>query len=156
MLLVLDASAILSGIPFQGNLVTSPLIEKEFSPGGASWRTFQYLKKAGMKIMLPSSDSLYKIQDASERTGDMNRLSAADKEILALAYDFKSEGLLLSDDYSIQNIAHLLGIKYSSLSQKGITEIRHWIYRCTGCRRVSTKGGICPVCGLPMRMVGKK
>jgi len=156
VLLVLDTSAILSGIPFQGDLVTSPLIEKEFSPGGASWRTFQYLKKAGMKIMLPSPDALLKIQDVSGRTGDMNRLSDADKEILALAYDFKTDGLLLSDDYSIQNIAHLLDIKYSSLSQKGITEIRHWIYRCTGCRRVGTRGGTCSVCGSPMRMIRKK
>ncbi len=156
MLLVLDTSAILSGIPLQGDLVTSPLIEKEFTPGGASWRTFQYLKKAGMKIVLPSADSLIKIQDISGRTGDMNRLSAADKEILALAYDFKTEGLLLSDDYSIQNIAHLLGIKYSPLSQKGITEIRHWMYRCTGCKRFSTKDGTCPVCGSPMRMVRKR
>ena len=106
--------------------------------------------------MFPSTDSLIKIQDVSERTGDTNRLSAADKEILALAYDFKKEGLLLSDDYSIQNIAHLLEIKYSPLNQKGITEIRHWTYQCTGCRRVSTKGGICTVCGSPMKMVGKR
>jgi len=156
VLLVLDTSAILSGIPLQGDLITSPLIEKELTPGGASWRTFQYLKKAGMKIVSPSADSLIKIQDVSGRTGDMDRLSAADKEILALAYDFKTEGLLLSDDYSIQNIAHLLGIKYSPLSQKGITEIRHWMYRCSGCKRVSTKGGICLVCGSPMKMVSKR
>ena len=156
MLLVLDTSAILSGIPLQGDLVTSPLIEKEFSPGGASWRTFQYLKKAGMKIMLPSTNALSKIRDTSEMTGDMNRLSDADTEILALAYDFKTDGLLLSDDYSIQNIANLLDIKYSSLSQKGITQIRNWIYRCTGCQRIGTKGGTCPVCGSPMRMIRKK
>jgi len=156
VLLILDTSAILSGIPLQGDMVTSPLIEKEFTPGGASWRTFQYLKKAGMTILLPSTDSLAKIQDASEKTGDMNRLSAADKEILALAYDFKKEGMLLSDDYSIQNIARLLDIRYSPLRQKGITEIRQWVYRCTGCKRVSTKGGICLVCGSPMKMLGKK
>lgn len=137
-------------------MVTSPLIEKEFTPGGASWRTFQYLKKAGLKILLPSVDSLAKIWDISEKTGDLDRLSPGDREILALAYDLKDEGMLLSDDYSIQNIAQLLEIKYSPLSQKGITGIRQWIYRCTGCRMISTKGGVCPVCGSPMRMVGKR
>mgnify|MGYP003681880484 CR=1 FL=1 len=156
MLLILDASAILSGIPLQGDMVTSPLIEKEFTPGGASWRTFQYLKKAGLKILLPSDGSLTKIRDISKKTGDLDRLSPADREILALAYDLRNEGMLLSDDYSIQNIAQLLHITYSPLSQKGITEIRHWIYRCMGCNRLSTKGGICPVCGSPLKMVGKR
>ena len=106
--------------------------------------------------MTPSAASVKKICETSIQTGDAPRLSEADKEILALAYDMKDTGLLLTDDYSIQNVARRLGIKYSSVTQKGIRRVRRWGYQCSGCGRSSDTGGECLVCGSPMRMVTKK
>ena len=154
--LILDSSAILSGVPLQGKLVSTPAIEQEFSPGGATYRTFQYLKKAGLMILDPSENAKKRVEDASKKTGDTARLSHADKEILALAYDLKDDGLLLSDDYSIQNVAREMDIPYSSVTQRGITKIVHWGYRCRGCGRYSENDRECQICGSPMKMIQKK
>jgi UPF0271 protein len=49
----------------------------------------------------PTSVSRKKVEEASARTGDRTRLSAVDKDVLALALDMQAE--VLTDDYSVQN-----------------------------------------------------
>jgi len=152
---ILDTSAIFSGKPISLDnniLVTTLGISKEITPGGRDYQTFQYLMEKGLAIDTPSKESISKINKISAETGDKDRLSVADKEILALALDANKdttkEAIIITDDYSIQNVAHVLNIKFENISQPGITKKFKWIYRCSGCgKKFEENIKICPICG---------
>ncbi len=105
-----------------------------------------------MIFKTPSKDSLIKIKETLKKTGDTDRLSIFDIEILAIALDENNqknvEVVLLTDDYSIQNAAIYNKIKFKSLNQDGITKKFKWINRCRGCgKKFKDNIRICPICG---------
>ncbi len=103
-----------------------------------------------IKISEPSGASLERVNREAERTGDKGRLSPVDIGVLALALDLG--GLLLTDDYSIQNIARAMGMDYKGVGMKGIDKVLIWKYRCRGCGRIWDKEHPdCPVCGSQLR-----
>ena len=151
---ILDTSAILSGKTIDlddAEIQTTTGVTKEINPGGKDYFLFQVLLEKKLKINTPSKDSIKKISDISKETGDSNRLSEVDKEILALALDAEKEGnkpVIITDDYSIQNIANTLKIDFLSINQQGITRKYKWIYQCRGCgKKFKENKQICPVCG---------
>jgi len=161
MIFILDTSAVLSGKPIYLNnyaMVTPPTVYNELKPGGRDYRSFQFLIEKGLSIQSPSKDSSDKIKTISSKTGDKNRLSKTDIEILALALDItqdeNNEVIILTDDYSIQNVANYLNIKFESISQSGITKKFKWIYRCRGCgKRFKDNIKNCPICGAETKTV---
>jgi UPF0271 protein len=154
MKFVVDSSAIFSGkgISSSNELFTTPGVISEIRPGGKVRRQFEYLLAAGLSVQSPSSKSIELINQTAERTGDIGRLSSADIEVLALAKDLGA--VILTDDYSIQNVAAETGVKYRAVAQEGISQKWTWTYRCTGCgihfRKAEKE---CPVCGSPIRTV---
>lgn len=158
---VLDTSAILSGKPINFDnvkLVTTQGVSDELKPGGRDYREFQFLIEKGLTICLPSKNSINKIRETSTETGDVDRLSKTDIEVLALAYEIKKEEsqepIILTDDYSIQNIADYLNIGYMSISQSGITKRFKWTYRCRGCgKKFKDNISICPICGADTKKI---
>jgi UPF0271 protein len=152
---IIDTSAILSGKPINldnSSMVTTPAVSKELNPGGRDYQTFELLKEKGLVIHLPSKEALNKVKKIAQRTGDDARLSSADIEVVALAIDLnnnpKQKATILTDDYSIQNIASSLEIKFEGFSQKGITKKFKWASRCPGCKKQFNKiTKICPICG---------
>ena len=151
MKLVLDASAVLSGMPLppEGELLLPPLVEKEL---GHAWarRKLEYLKEVRLAVREPSRAAIEAIKAKCRATGDDARLSGADIQVLALASE--ASATILTDDYSIQNTASNLGIPYRPVSQKGIGAVFVWSYRCTGCRKVFDKNlPECPVCGAKLK-----
>ncbi len=157
---IIDTSAVLSGKPINienAKLVTTSLVQNELKPGGKDYKIFQFLKEKGLIVMAPSNESIETINKTSNNTGDKNRLSDADKEILALALDInkdKKEAIILTDDYSIQNIANVLKIKYQNISQPGITKKFKWTYQCSGCcKKFKENINICPICGASIKNI---
>jgi len=152
---IIDTSAVLSGKPInvgEATMITSPLISNEFQPGGRVYRSFQFLLEKGLCIQSPSSESVALIKKTAQETGDKEKLSPADIELLALARDVNKEperkAIILTDDYAIQNIAKTLHIRYQGISQKGVTKKYNWRYRCPGCKKQFTEPmKICPICG---------
>jgi UPF0271 protein len=151
---ILDTSAFLSGRPLDFEnvvLITTSSIENEINPGGRDYQNLQYLKEIGLILKKPTSESKKKIQTISKKTGDYERLSDFDKEILALALDeqkLQPMVIILTDDYSIQNIASSLKIMFKSIIQEGITKKFKWITRCSGCgKKFKDNISICPICG---------
>jgi UPF0271 protein len=103
-----------------------------------------------LKVTSPSPGALDAVRKAAARTGDDARLSPTDMEVLALALELKAE--LLTDDYSIQNLARVMGIRYRGVGLKGIREVVRWKYRCTGCRKEWDENyPDCPICGSALR-----
>ncbi|MEA2056013.1 MAG: NOB1 family endonuclease [Candidatus Thermoplasmatota archaeon] len=154
---ILDTSAILSGKPIDLNcvkMVTVPSAFEELKPGGRDYRMLQFLKEKGLLIMSPSKEAVEEINKISRSTGDIDRLSGPDSEILALAFDLKNDydPIIFTDDYSIQNVASILSIKFENVSQSRITKEFRWIYRCTGCgKKFKENIKVCPICGAQIR-----
>ncbi len=155
MVYVLDTSAILSGKFFGSNIATTPKILEEIKPKGHSWRLLEYMKSIGMKVIEPPGEAIKEVIEAAKRTGDIANLSEADIEAIALAYHLKA--ILLTDDYSMQNVAEELHIEYRSIVEEGIKEKFYWKFRCEACGRFFEKyQKICPVCGGKIRRTIKK
>jgi UPF0271 protein len=156
---ILDTSAFLSGKPICFNnavIITTPGVSDELRPGGPDYRSFELLKETGLSIRMPTKEALDCVKKTAQKTGDDRRLSVADMEIVAVALDInkepEQEALILSDDYSIQNVASTLKVKFQGLSQKGITKKFKWVSRCPGCgKQFNESTKICPICGTATR-----
>jgi UPF0271 protein len=152
---IIDTSAILSGKPIHvqnAEIITTPGVSDELTPGGRDYLTFELLKETGLTIHLPSKESINCVKKTAQETGDDRRLSFADVEVVALAIDINNEpdkeATILTDDYSIQNVASTLQIKFQGFSQKGITKKFKWVSRCPGCKKQFNEiTKICPICG---------
>ncbi|HNU36464.1 MAG TPA: PIN domain-containing protein [Methanomassiliicoccales archaeon] len=108
-----------------------------------------------IKVSQATSSALSKVKEAAKGTGDSSRLSRTDMEVLGLALELKAA--VATDDYSIQNLASVLGIEYMPMNMKGITKVVRWNYLCTGCGKVFKEPQPdCPVCGSPLRTTRRR
>jgi endoribonuclease Nob1 len=156
---IIDTSAIFSGKPIRlenVTLLTTPGVSDEIRPGGRDYLTFELLKETGLAIHAPSKEALHCVKKTAQETGDDRRLSGADIEVVALALDVNKESdqeaTILSDDYSIQNVASALKIKFEGFSRKEITKKFKWVSRCPGCGKQFVEiTKICPICGTTTR-----
>ncbi len=99
--------------------------------------------------------SLDKVKEEARKTGDLGRLSPVDLSVLALALDM--DGTILTDDYSIQNVAKSMGMPYRAVGTAGIKKKFKWNYCCIGCGKwFKEKSDECPICGSAMRAHRKK
>jgi len=151
---ILDTSSILSGKNInlkECNMVTTPGVSDEIKPGGKDYKKFEMLKETCLKIFSPSKQFIKKIKEKAKDTGDIGRLSETDIEILALALEIKNKKetpIILTDDYSIQNIADSLSISYENISQSKIKKRFKWIFKCCGCgKKFKENINSCPICG---------
>ncbi|HDO19214.1 MAG TPA: nucleic acid-binding protein [Thermoplasmatales archaeon] len=156
---VLDASAILSGKPIEldGILITVPSVKREVSKRHDY--AFEFFLSKGLSIESPSKESMSLVEKVAEEIGEKERLSQTDKEIVAIALDKRGKGnvCILTDDYSIQNIASMLGIRYQGISEKGITKKFVWRYKCEGCKKVfKERLSSCPICGSKLKPFVKR
>ena len=155
MKLILDSSAILSGKfdSAEHEFYTSPTVSQEMEKSELNEK-YNYLLDAGLRIQTPSSASLEKVRSGAQKTGDINRLSEPDIELLGLAFEL--DGVILTDDYSIQNLARELNIRFIGVGEREITEVITWQYQCKGCARIfDKKEKECPICGSQLRFKPK-
>ncbi len=145
---VLDASSLSAGWqPEPGSRVVTP---------SRVWREMEELGAPPFEVGIaePSPGSLDSVRAASAGTGDDIRLSNADFDLLALASDMGA--LLVTEDFSVQNLAETLSIPWTSVGRP-ISEVRKWRYRCKGCLKVfDERYDDCPVCGSELRSYGGK
>lgn len=149
MKLVLDTSAILSGLSFEGAIYVTSSVLREARNLGMDPR-MESLVESKARILEPRERDLKRVVDAARKTGDEANLSRTDLEVLALALQLGAA--VVSDDYSIQNVATKLGLRYRPATLPGIRERRDWTFRCRGCGRFfDGKTDVCPVCGSRVR-----
>jgi UPF0271 protein len=154
--LVLDTSALFYGkdLPTDCELAITPGVVSELRRHGMEER-LELLLATKLSVLSPSKRSLVRVISEGERTGDSRRLSSTDKEVLALALDLGYE--LLTDDYSLQNLAAALGIPFKGLNQKEIRRVVSWEARCVGCGKAfDAEVRECDVCGSPTKMRSTK
>ena len=115
-----------------------------------------------LTVRSPKNSVFQEIQEASRKVGDVRYLSEADLQVLALALELKGRGLsplIVTDDYSIQNVANKIDVKFTSLMTFGIKFRFKWILYCPACFRKypsDYKFKICEVCGTELKRKPKK
>jgi UPF0271 protein len=159
--LVLDSSAFIMGYdPFsiKQKQFTTPAIGGELRIENVIWLRFTMACETGtLELLSPSPNAMKAVKERARSTGDLGRLSDVDVEVLAVAEELRQRGfspILISDDYSIQNVADLLGLEYTSLSTLGIRHRFRWVQYCPACHRKypsSSSIKTCVVCGTPLK-----
>jgi len=151
---VIDAAIFIQGMDVEG--FTTPKVVEEVKDPESRLFLEGLINAGKVKVLVPSKESVEAVKEAARRTGELEELSKADIEVLALAYELKAT--LLTDDYNLQNIARTLGIPFKTL-KRGIKRVIRWNYVCIGCgKRFSEMppDGICPDCGSPVRLIPRK
>jgi len=108
---VLDAGAIFKRKLVYENMVTIPEVVKEVIDENSN----VYLSVKNLRIESASEKSLEFVKKVSKETGDIFKLSETDLKLVAKAIDEKEKGnevVIVTDDYSIQNVAMTLGIGF--------------------------------------------
>jgi endoribonuclease Nob1 len=144
---VLDASFFFGDFPADGDTFTVPSVIDELKDIRAKGN-FEKWCARGLRVQSPTGESKKRVISAAGTTKDLTVISGTDSDLLALALDL--EATLYTDDFAIQNVALVLGVKTISLLQRKARRV-HWKYRCSGCGRYADHDGECPVCGAAIK-----
>lgn len=154
---VLDASAFIGGYrPTDKNNFTISEVTEELKDIQSKMAMDNALKDGLLTIVEPDSDAMKTVETAIKKSGDVLRLSITDKKLLALAIHIKNlhgDVVLITDDYSIQNVSKLLKIPFKSVLTSGIKEIYGWKKVCRGCKKEYSEDYSfeeCEICGSPI------
>ena len=163
---VLDTSAFIGGfdpLTAQEEQYTVPEVRNELVADSMNVVRFNAAVESGkLTIRSPESSVLDEVKEASRKVGDIRYLSEADLQVLALALELKGNRLaplIVTDDYSIQNVANKIGIDFTSLITFGIKVRIKWTLYCPGCYRKylpDYKYETCEVCGTEIKRKPKK
>jgi UPF0271 protein len=144
---ILDSSVFFSEWRTSEPCLTTPAVVDEIRDAASRMR-YEVFLSTGLKVCEPSPGSLERVRKAMRESGDADVLSSADLGLLALALD--TGGIVVTDDFALQNVAHHLHITVLPIYQRR-ARARTWRYRCTGCGHYGEGPGSCPICGSPMK-----
>jgi endoribonuclease Nob1 len=158
---VLDTSAFLAGFdPFSlgTEQVTVPKVEEEILRNSMIKMRFETAVESGkVKVKAPTQEFSDSAKAYASKVGDSFKLSEADMQLLALALELKAAGYtpqIVTDDYSIQNVATQMGIGFLALATFGIKRLLEWIRYCPACHKqypANTKSKECQICGTELK-----
>ena len=136
-------------------MITIPSVVDELKSSD-SVLCYYLAKEGGLRVEWPEPEMVKEIKRKAEHTRDSEELSKTDLEILAKALEYRDRGVLITDDYAIQNVALQLGIQIKPLAQKKIKDIIIWQKKCTGCKKTFDKGNVCNICGSSLKKKRKR
>ena len=149
---VLDATSFYAGIPFssQEQSFTTPLVFEEIKHIKKSHDAVQALIDLDrLKIIEPDQENTNFVLEKAKNTGDLSELSKEDVSVLALCVQLNGE--LVTDDYTVSNVAKHLNLKVIPIMTKGISKILDSVYICPACNKVFEKISNCPICGSKLK-----
>jgi UPF0271 protein len=159
--IILDTSAFLSGfdpLSIGEEQYTVPAVRRELEGNGMAWIRFKTaVENCRLKLVEPNQIFMNKVKDAAVKVGDHLFLSEVDQQILSLALQLTDQGYtssIVTDDYSIQNVADQLGIGFVSLATFGIRLRLKWTRYCPACHKEyapNHTSTTCNICGSKLR-----
>jgi UPF0271 protein len=163
---ILDTTAFIMGYDpsiIHAHQVTTPAVEAELISNAVIRLRLQLARETQkLELRTASRRFIQQVSETIQQTGDAGRLSDVDIELLAVALELHEQGqavVIVSDDYSIQNVACQLQIEFTSLSTFGIRSQFQWINYCPGCyRKYPTKDTMvdCEYCGTRLKKKPQK
>lgn len=104
-----------------------------------------------LNVVDPSKEHVERVLEEAKGSGDISSLSKTDLKLLALALQLQEEELeplLLTDDYTVQNLASRLNLRWRNVKIGAIRKRIKWRYRCTACsEKYDEYLEECRVCG---------
>ena len=149
---VLDATSFYAGIPFssQEQSFTTPLVFEEIKHIKKSHDAVQALIDLDrLKIIEPEQENTNFVLEKAKNTGDLSELSKEDVSVLALCVQLNGE--LVTDDYTVSNVAKHLNLKVIPIMTKGISKVLDSVYICPSCSKVFERISNCPICGSKLK-----
>ncbi|MHC1605156.1 MAG: NOB1 family endonuclease [Candidatus Methanofastidiosia archaeon] len=145
MKFVLDSCAIFADLILDGKCCITPDVLDEIKDVKSKNIVNSYTAAGKIRIMEASKESIDEVGEKVSQTGDL--LSMTDISIIALAKDL--DATIFTDDYGIQNVAQLLGVRWLSPKTAGIKKVFIWRKKCLSCGREYSleHEGCCEVCG---------
>jgi UPF0271 protein len=149
---ILDATSFYAGVPFssQEQSFTTPLVFEEIKHIKKNHDAVQALIDLDrLRIIEPEKKFTDLILEKASQTGDLPDLSKGDVSVLALCVQLNGE--LVTDDYTVSNVAKHLDLKVIPIMTKGISKVLESVYFCPACGKVLKKMSDCPICGNKLR-----
>ncbi len=162
---MLDTSAFIMGFDIlEVESYTVPQVRDELKRGEYNKLRFENAVRNGwLKVVNPELEHVEEVRSAIAEMGEVGVLSESDSQLLALGLQLRAEGqepVIVSDDYSVQNISSRLGMGFRSLATSGISREFEWVVYCPGCHRTYAEPqpeSVCPICGTELkRKPGRK
>lgn len=155
----LDSSAFMNGADYPpAECRTTPSVLAEFQPGGRLRARVERYLAAGLAAEPPRPEAHQRVREVARDAGSLSRLSPADLDLLAAALG-ATDAVIVTDDYTVQDVAQRLRIPTRPVQTPGIEALREWAARCGGCGRTfppERAGEDCPVCGREIRLRVKR
>ncbi len=123
----------------------------------SSVRLLTAIENGKLEVRTPSEEFVNQTRVLALQAGDTFCLSETDIQILALALELKMQGLsplIITDDYSIQNVATQMNVQFVSLTTFGIKRQIQWTKYCPACHRkypADDKQMTCKTCGTALK-----
>jgi UPF0271 protein len=165
-IVILDTSAFIAGFnPYEvkGEVFSVPAVREELKKNYFIKNRFDLAVESGkLKVIKPKFFYINLIKASSKESGDLRFLSKTDLHVLALALELNENSFsteILTDDYSIQNVAKKNNLKYASFTTFGIKKIFNWVLYCPGCKKrypSDYTNNLCDVCGTIIKRKPKK
>jgi UPF0271 protein len=157
---ILDASSIINSraIPPGIHFITSPGVVKELKDKWSHFRIVSLLESGKITVIHPEEKYFQEISLNAQEIG--SNLSNVDIEVLALGLQYE-DGVIVTDDLEMQNVARFLNIKYRAATKHLISVQLRWIAICPGCNRQFTNlkrlnNMICEFCGTKLKKRARK
>lgn len=160
-IIVLDTSAFMAGFdPFAlpDEQVTVPKVQEEIQRSSMVKTRFEMAVESGkLRVKAPSEEFMQKVKAPASKVGDSYKLSETDMQLLALALELKEAGYttqIVTDDYSIQNVATQMGVEFLALATFGIKRLLEWVRYCPACHKeypADCKTKECQICGTELK-----
>jgi UPF0271 protein len=160
--LVLDTSALIAGLLQSGidlKMYTTPsVIDEARGRGYSSFLRKEAQNARDLAVMEATPDIVSSVRTKIKQLGESARLSETDISVISLALFLKNGGspdvTIMSDDYSLQNVASSLGIVSKSSNTQGISQQFEWAYYCPACFKSYSKPPkdmLCGLCGTKLK-----
>ncbi len=114
---ILDASAIINTNYLQSKekMYTTPSVIQELKNTASRSLAQSAMDQERLEVIRPSKENVEKIKKKAEKIGSEKNLSNTDIKVLSLA--LQEKGKLITDDYTMQNLAAHLGIQYEGVTR---------------------------------------
>ncbi len=158
-IVVLDSSAIINGYDPSSTMLRHFISSKaaeEIKDYNSKAKIQRAVEIGKLTVKTAKYEFIEEVKKAALETGDLHYLSEADIETLAIALECVRKGMkvvILTDDYSIQNVANHLQIETRSVMMKGISKKIIWIRYCPSCGATYGVENIdeCRICGSKLK-----
>ncbi len=145
---ILDSSGVINARDkvLDGDFLTVPEVKAELRDIQSRMKFEAAVAQGKVHFEEPSAKSIKTIRAEAEKNGVLALLSVPDIAILSLAYEKKLP--IVTDDYDIQNVCMLMGLKFETIITRGIKEPFSWKKKCTACKKEYAKDILeCEACG---------